>query len=70
MLYMTNSLVNKISLKEYFYMFSVVEDTPIQKHLDEFNSITIDLENWEVKTEYEDKVILLVVLLPASHKNF
>ena len=42
-LYMTNSLVNKIHLKECLYTFSMVEGTPIQNHLDDFNSIIIYL---------------------------
>jgi len=46
------------------------EVTPIQSHLDEFNSIIIDLENLDVKIDYEDKFVLLIVSLPPSYRQF
>ena len=46
------------------------EGTPIKFHLDEFNSIIIDLENLDVKIDDEDKVILLIVSLPPSYRQF
>jgi len=58
-LYMTKSLANKIRLKEKLYTFSMAEGTSIQNHLDEFNSILIDLESLDVKIEDEDKAIIL-----------
>ena len=69
-LYMTKSLANKIRLKERLYTFRMVEGTPVQKHLNEFNSILVDLESLDVKIEDEDKAILLVVSLPPSYKHF
>ena len=48
----------------------MVEGTPIQSHLDEFNSIILDLENIDVKIDDEDKVVLLVVSLPSTYKHF
>ena len=44
-LYMTKSLANKIRLKERLYTFRMAEGTPVQKHLNEFNSILVDLES-------------------------
>lgn len=38
-LYMTKSLANKLRLKERLYTLRMTEGTPIQSHLDEFNSI-------------------------------
>ena len=67
---MTKSLANKIRLKEILYTFRMAEGTPVQKHLNKFNSILIDLESLDVKIENEDKAILLVVLLPPSYKHF
>jgi len=61
---MTKSLANKIRLKERLYTFRMVEGTPFQKYLNEFNSILVDLESLDVKIEDEDKAILLVVSLP------
>ncbi|KAG6430570.1 hypothetical protein SASPL_108640 [Salvia splendens] len=55
-LYMTKSLANKLRLKERFFILRISEGTPIQSHLDEFNSIIIDLENLDAKVDDEDKV--------------
>jgi len=41
----------------------MAEGTPIQNHLDDFNSIMIDLESTDVEIKDEDKAILLVVSL-------
>jgi len=67
---MTKSLANKIHLKERLYTFRMAKGTPIQKHLNEFNSILVDLESLDVKIEDEDKAILLVVSLLPSYKHF
>jgi len=69
-LYMTKSLANKIRLKEMLYTFRMAEGTPVQKHLNDFNSIVVDLESLDVKIEDEDKAILLVMSLPPSYKHF
>nr|GFB97418.1 retrovirus-related Pol polyprotein from transposon TNT 1-94 [Tanacetum cinerariifolium] len=42
----------------------------VQGHLDEFNTILIDLENLDVDVDDEDKAVLLVLSLPASYKHF
>ena len=69
-LYMTKSLANKLRLKERLYTIRMVEGTPIQSHLDEFNSIIMDLQNIDIKIEDEDKAVLLVVSLPSTYKHF
>ena len=69
-LYMTKSLANKLRLKERLFTLRMSEGTPIQSHLDEFNSIIIDLENLDVKIDDEDKAVLLIVSLPPSHRQF
>jgi len=46
------------------------EGTLVQKHLNDFNSIIVDLESLDVKIEDDDKAILLVVSLPPSYKHF
>jgi len=35
-----------------------------------FNPMQIDLENLDIKTENDNKAILLVVSLPPSYKHF
>jgi hypothetical protein len=42
----------------------------MQSHLNEFNSIIVDLESLDAKINDEDKVILLVVSLSTSFKHF
>jgi len=48
----------------------MAKGTPVQKHLNDFNSIIVELESLDVKVEDEDKAILLVVSLPPSYKHF
>ncbi|KAF1881911.1 hypothetical protein Lal_00038554, partial [Lupinus albus] len=50
-LYMTKSLANKLRLKEMLYIFRMVEGTAIQTHLDDFNSIIMDLHNIDINIE-------------------
>jgi hypothetical protein len=69
-LYMTKSLANKLRLKERLYTIRMAEGTSIQSHLNEFNSICVDLESLDMKIDDEDKAILLVVSLPPSFKHF
>jgi hypothetical protein len=67
---MTKSLANKLRLKERLYTIRMSEGTSMQSHLNEFNSIIVDLESLDVKIDDEDKAILLVVSLPTSFKHF
>ena len=67
---MTKSFANKLRLKERLFTLRMCEGTLIQSHLDEFNSIINDLENLDVKTDDEDKAILLIVSLPPSYQQF
>jgi hypothetical protein len=69
-LYMTKNLANKLCLKERLYTICMAEGTSIQSHINEFNSICVDLESLDVKIDHEDKAILLVVSLPLSFKYF
>ena len=48
----------------------MVEGTSVQKHLNDFNLIVVDIESLDVKIEDEDKAILLVVSLLPSYKHF
>jgi hypothetical protein len=69
-LYMTKSFANKLRLKEHLYTIRISEGTSMHSHLNEINSIIVDLESLDVKIDYEDKAILLVVSLPPSFKHF
>ena len=54
-LYMTKSLANKIRLKASLYTFKMAEGTLVQKHLNDFNSIIVDLGSLDVKVEDENQ---------------
>ena len=69
-LYMTKSIPNKLRLKERLFTLKMAEGTPIQTHLDEFNSIIVDLENLDIKIDDEDKAVLLIISLPPSYRHF
>nr|GEU55249.1 receptor-like protein kinase ANXUR1 [Tanacetum cinerariifolium] len=64
------SLANKLQLKDRLYTFRMKPRTSVQDHLDEFNTILIDLKNLDVDIDDEDKAVLLVISLPASYKHF
>ncbi|GJW65930.1 retrovirus-related pol polyprotein from transposon TNT 1-94 [Tanacetum coccineum] len=68
-LYMTKSLANKLRLKDRLYTFRMKPGTSVQDHLDEFNTILIDLENLDVDIDDEDKAVLLVISFPTSYKH-
>nr|GEU89796.1 retrovirus-related Pol polyprotein from transposon TNT 1-94 [Tanacetum cinerariifolium] len=61
-LYMTKSLANKLRLKDRLYTFRMKPGTSVQDHLDEFNTILIDLENLDVDIDDEEKAVLLKVV--------
>jgi len=46
------------------------EGTPLRDHLDQLNTILLDLRNIEVKIEDEDAALILLVSLPPSYENF
>ena len=46
------------------------EDKVLDEQLDMFNKLILDLENFYVKIEDEDQVLLLLSALPRSHAHF
>ncbi|KAJ9561973.1 hypothetical protein OSB04_007133 [Centaurea solstitialis] len=69
-LYMTKSLTNKLLLKQRLFSLRMKEGMLLKQHLDELNSILMDLKNVEVKIDDEDAALILLVSLPPSYKNF
>jgi len=69
-LYMTKSLTNKLLLKQHLFGLQMQEGTPLRDHLDQLNTILLDLRNIEVKIEDEDAALILLVSLPPSYENF
>lgn len=52
-------------IKNHLFLLRMYECPPIKSHIAEFNSIINVLYEIEVKTEDEDKVHLLLCLLPS-----
>jgi hypothetical protein len=69
-LYMTKSLTNKLLLKQRLFALRMSEGGSLKEHLDQLNSILMDLKNLEVKIEDEDAALILLVSLPPSYENF
>ncbi|KAJ9563977.1 LOW QUALITY PROTEIN: hypothetical protein OSB04_009137 [Centaurea solstitialis] len=69
-LYMTKSLTNKLLLKQRLFSLRMKEGMLLKEHLDELNSILMDLKNVEVKIDDEDAALILLVSLPPSYENF
>ncbi|GJT21706.1 hypothetical protein Tco_0891643 [Tanacetum coccineum] len=67
-LYMTKSLINKLLLKQRLFSLRMKEGSSLKEHLDALNSILMDLKNVEVKIEYEDASLVLLVSLPSPLK--
>jgi hypothetical protein len=61
---MTKSHANKLRLNK------LCQKTSMQSNLNEFNSIIVNLESFDVKIDDEDKTILLAISLPPSFKHF
>ncbi|KAG7594602.1 Zinc finger CCHC-type [Arabidopsis thaliana x Arabidopsis arenosa] len=68
-LYMTKSLQNKLLLKRRLFALRMQEGTPLKDHLDQLNSVLLELRI-DVKVEDEDAALLLLVSLPLSYENF
>lgn len=69
-LYMTKSLTNKLLLKQRLFALRMQGGTSLRDHLDQLNTILLDLRNIDVKIEDEDAALILLVSLPHSYENF
>jgi hypothetical protein len=68
-LYMTKSLMRRIYLKKQLYSLRMKEGTKVANHLNNFNTLIVQLTNMEVKFEDNDKAITLLCSLPESWDN-
>ncbi|CAL1356411.1 unnamed protein product [Linum trigynum] len=69
-LYMTKSLTNKLHLKQRLFSLRMQKGTPLREHLEQLNSILLDLRNIDVQVDDEDAALILLVSLPSSYENF
>lgn len=61
-IYLTKSLTNKLYLKEKFFGFKMDTSKDLEQNLDEFNRITIDLSNIEVKLMMKTRLLYCLTL--------
>jgi len=69
-LYMTKSICNKLLLKKRLFGLRMKEGASLKEHLDELNSILMELRDIDVKMEDEDVAMILLASLPPSFENF
>ena len=69
-LYMTKSLTNKLLLKQRLFSLRMEEGSNLREHLDQLNTIMLELRNIDIKIDDEDAALLLLVSLPLSYENF
>ena len=69
-LYMTKSLTNKLLLKRRLFGLRMEEGTSLRDHLDQLNTVLLELRNIDVKVDDEDAALILLVSLPSSYENF
>ena len=67
---MTKSLTNKLLLKQHLFNMRMQEGMSLREHLDQLNSILLDLHNIDIKIDDEDAALILLVSLPLSYENF
>ncbi|KAL5790410.1 hypothetical protein ACOSQ2_005298 [Xanthoceras sorbifolium] len=64
-LYLKKTLTNKLYKKQCLYSLRISEGTSLGSHIDEFESLIMDLQNLDVKIDYEDQALLLLCSLPS-----
>ncbi|KAL8523411.1 hypothetical protein ACS0TY_013391 [Phlomoides rotata] len=69
-LYQTESVSNKLYVKQKLLDFRMSEDKNLSEQLDTFNTYVDDLEVLDVKLEDDDKALMLLNALPRSLENF
>ncbi|KAF3635341.1 hypothetical protein FXO38_08304 [Capsicum annuum] len=63
------SVENRLYLKQKLYTFRMIEGTSILSHLDDFDSILMDLSNIDAEVNDEDQAVLLLISLSQSFKH-
>ena len=69
-LFMMISIYNKLLLKRRYLGLRMRKGMPLKKHIDELNSILMELCEIDVKKEDKDLTMILLAFLPPSYENF
>jgi len=67
--YKSKSLTSGLHLKKKLFGCQMLEEADFNQYVDEFNKTNMELDSLEVKIEEEDKILLLLALLPSSFAN-
>ena len=67
---MTKLICNKLLMKQHMFGLQIRDGMPLKEHLDELNSIMIELHDIDVKMEDEDLAMILLASLPLCYENF
>ena len=68
-LYMNKNLSSGLHLNTKFFTWKMKEDRDLQGHIDDFNKLTMDLDNIGVEYEDEDKALVSLYSLPKSYET-
>ncbi|MBA0671882.1 hypothetical protein Goklo_029043 [Gossypium klotzschianum] len=68
--YATNSLANRLVLKQCLFTFCMNESELLRDRISKFITLFNDLKNIKVKFNDEDQAMLLLYFLPSSYKSF
>ncbi|KAL7258699.1 hypothetical protein ACSBR1_004749 [Camellia fascicularis] len=67
--FMTKNIENRLYLKKRLFCFDYKKGISMNEHLDNFNKILADLKNLDVRTDDEDKALLLLNSLPDTYDH-
>ena len=67
---MKKSLTSKLMLKRRLFALRMSEGTSLRDHLDQLNTIMLELCNIDEAVDDEDAALILLVSLPPSFENF
>jgi len=64
--YLTKSIESRLQLKRRLYHFQMKRGISIDEHMNSYTKLLTDLVNVDVKTDEEDKAMILVNSLPEE----
>jgi gag-polypeptide of LTR copia-type len=67
---MKKTIKNRLHLKQRFHSLRMTEGTTLKSHILKYIILLNDIEMIDIKTDDEDKVMILLCLLPNSYKGF